>query len=130
MMMFGSRVRFGITYKSNQPGFQIYTRKYFHNFKVAISNENYEGAQGCNLPSINAYIISEKKKIGVYSCLDYKPIQTWNVPASTEDSEILYINVSKDDKKIGVAMGRHVIKDQYKLTEIMIYAFEEDLGEY
>lgn len=44
VMMFGSRVRFGITYKSNQPGFSVYTRKYFHNFKVAISNENYEGA--------------------------------------------------------------------------------------
>jgi hypothetical protein len=44
VMMFGSLVRFGITYKSNQPGFTIYTRKYFHNFKCAISNKNYEGA--------------------------------------------------------------------------------------
>lgn len=52
VMMFGSRVRFGITYKSNQPGFAVYTRKYFHNFKVAISNENLEGAQGCNLPNL------------------------------------------------------------------------------
>ena len=33
-MMFGARVRYGITYKHDQPGFQIFTRKYFHNFKV------------------------------------------------------------------------------------------------
>jgi hypothetical protein len=71
MMMFGARVRFGITYKSNQPGCQFYTRKYFHNFKVAITNENYEGAKGCNLPSLNSYIISGKQRIGVYSCTNY-----------------------------------------------------------
>lgn len=33
-LLFGSRVRFGISYKTNQSGFIIYTRKYFHNFKV------------------------------------------------------------------------------------------------
>jgi hypothetical protein len=26
-LMFGTRVRYGISYKTNQPGFQIYTRK-------------------------------------------------------------------------------------------------------
>ena len=33
-MMFGARVRYSITYKNDQPGFQIFTRKYFHNYKV------------------------------------------------------------------------------------------------
>ena len=45
-MMFGALVRYGITFKTNQPGFQVYTRKYFHNFKVAVTTENFEGAVG------------------------------------------------------------------------------------
>ena len=45
-MMFGAKVRFGISYKVNQPGFNLYRRKYYHNFKVQISNLNYEGAVG------------------------------------------------------------------------------------
>lgn len=36
-LMFGARVRYGVSYKTNQPGFTLYSRKYFHNFKVAIT---------------------------------------------------------------------------------------------
>ena len=57
-MMFGTRVRYGITYKANQPGFQIYTRKYWHNFKVALNTTNYEGAFGNNLGNIGAYVLA------------------------------------------------------------------------
>lgn len=39
-LLFGPRVKSGITYQSGQNGFQIYTRKYYHNFKVSISAEN------------------------------------------------------------------------------------------
>lgn len=46
VMMFGARVRYSLTYKANQPGIQIYTKKYLHNFKVAITDKNYEGAIG------------------------------------------------------------------------------------
>lgn len=60
MMMFGARVRFSITYKTNQPGLTIYTRKYFHNFKVGLSTQNLEGALGVNLPKLSAYVMSEK----------------------------------------------------------------------
>lgn len=121
MMMFGSRVRFGIAYKSNQPGFTIYSRKHFHNFKVAISNENYEGSHGSNLAKYNQYIIADKTKIGVYDCDTYELLQSWGVPTNSEDIEILTMTVSNDNQKIGVSLGRNIIKDHYKLTEIAIY---------
>jgi hypothetical protein len=79
-MMFGSRVRYGITYKSNQPGFQIYTRKYFHNFKIAISQDNMEGAIGLNLASMSSYIMAEKTKIGIYDQVNFNLTQSWNIP--------------------------------------------------
>ena len=64
--MFGARVRYGITFKANQPGFQVYSRKYFHNFKVAVTTNNYEGSVGSNLSLMKSYVMAEKTKIGVY----------------------------------------------------------------
>ena len=35
-MMFGKKVRYGITYKTNQRSFDIYRRKFMHNLKVCV----------------------------------------------------------------------------------------------
>ena len=66
VMMFGPLVRFSITYKTNQPGFTNYTRKYYHNFKVAISKKDYEGAKGVSLNSLNSYLMTDGMNIGIY----------------------------------------------------------------
>ena len=41
-MMFGSKVKYSVTYKTNQRSFDIYRRKYWHDFKVPVSDENLE----------------------------------------------------------------------------------------
>jgi len=71
-MMFGARVRYGITYKEGQPGFQIYTRKYFHNFRVSVTTKNFEGAVGDNIKSMNAYVMADKQSIALYDSLDHQ----------------------------------------------------------
>ena len=50
-MMFGSRVRYGISYKLNQKNFTIYRRKYMHNLKVCVNATNFEGCKGIELVS-------------------------------------------------------------------------------
>lgn len=65
-MMFGSKVRYCVTYKTNQRSFDIYRRKYVHDFKVPISFGNFEGSDGIEIPSINAFICSEVDKVNVY----------------------------------------------------------------
>lgn len=62
-MMFGSLVRYGITFKTNQPNFSIWVRKSFHNFKVSKTTDNMEGSVGANLPSLNQYVMTERKTI-------------------------------------------------------------------
>lgn len=74
-MMFGSRVRYGITYKANQSNFQIYSRKYYHNFKVTIDTKNYEGALGQNLASMDAYLITDKFNIIINDNKDFNIIK-------------------------------------------------------
>ena len=44
VMMFGKAVRYGVAYKTSEAGFRVWSRKYYHNFKVAIDAENYEGS--------------------------------------------------------------------------------------
>ena len=71
-LMFGAAVRYGIAYKQNQPGFTIYSRKYYHNFKVQISNNNHEGAIGANMDKADLYVMAEKTKISICEPLSFE----------------------------------------------------------
>jgi hypothetical protein len=65
-MMFGTKVRYAITFKAGEPELCIYQRKYFHHFMVQLNTENYEGSYGCNLSSINMYAIAKKHTVEIY----------------------------------------------------------------
>ena len=96
-LMFGSRVLFGIAYKENQAGFQIFSRKYYHNFKVQISKENMIGSKGCTLSSMNAFIITHGMNVTIKQNGSFEVLQSWNVPSNNKDIEILYLTVSPDE---------------------------------
>jgi len=51
----------------------------------------------------------------------YEAIQTFNVPIKHGKIEILYITCSKDETKIGVALGTKLIRGGTKINEIAIY---------
>jgi len=74
MMMFGKLVRFCVAYKTNQPGFVIYTRSSFHNFRVAIDSKNWEGAIGVNLGKLGdgLYAISKHNEINIFEANTFK----------------------------------------------------------
>jgi len=65
-MMFGSKVRYGVTYKTNQRSFDIYRRHYWHDFKVPISEENLEGSIGVPLDKQGTYLVSKINKVLIY----------------------------------------------------------------
>ena len=62
-MMFGSKVRYCITYKSNQKSFDVYRRKYEHSFNSNIVQENLCGSRGLPVESMNAFLVSQGNKI-------------------------------------------------------------------
>ena len=62
-MMFGSQVKYGITYKMNQTSFTVYTRKYTHNFKVNVAQRNYEGSNCLSIKTMDAIIVSNIDEI-------------------------------------------------------------------
>ena len=65
-LMFGSRVKYGIAFKAGQPNFEIFTRSNYHNFKVCVDNNSFEGAVGSALSKQNSYAMAEGLNVGIY----------------------------------------------------------------
>lgn len=70
-MMFGSKVRYCITYKTNQKSFQIYRRKFLHNFKVTVNNENLEGSKGLEFGKLGIFLVTKTDKVILYDSSTY-----------------------------------------------------------
>lgn len=125
-IMFGPRVRYGVAYKVNQPGIEIISRRRYHNFKVCINSNSFEGAVGQELKKTNTYAMADDLGIGIYESLSFREVQFWHVkPKISEQGkavEILYMQISNDEEKIGVILGKRLIKDQVEITEIVIFA--------
>jgi hypothetical protein len=71
--------------------------------------------------------MAEKTKIGIYDQVNFNLTQSWNIPnkktkeGEVDDIEILYMSVSKDEDKVGLVLGRNLIKEEQEITEIVIY---------
>jgi hypothetical protein len=70
-MMFGTKVRYGITYKTNQKSFNVYTREFQHNFKVNILNKNLNGSKGVEFEKLGVFFVTEVDKVLMYKTDTY-----------------------------------------------------------
>ena len=71
-MMFGSKVRYGITYKTNQKCFDIYRRKYEHDLRLNVVDANFDGSRGLSIETMNAFLVSKIDKITFYNVDTFK----------------------------------------------------------
>ena len=74
--------------------------------------------------------MAESLNVGVYSAEDFSRLQLWTLQPSDDDVEVLYVTVSKCQKKLGMLVGRQGIRDQVDITEIMVYRLNEGSGEF
>ena len=100
-MMFGSKVRYCITYKTNQKSFEVYRRKYEHDYKVTVtSGENLDGSIGLPIESMNTFLVSKGDKVCFYDVDSYKELPEYRVeikllPSGTrEPNSIISMQVS------------------------------------
>ena len=130
-MMFGSQRRFCITYKKNEPNFEIRTRKYNNNFKIQIDNDNFEGSKGINITSENVFIVSNFNKIFVYnsenfqrikqdkylnSCIKKPEDYTLDLDlfesTTRERNQILSMSIDENENYLAVLAGKNLIMKQ------------------
>ena len=48
-MMFGSKVKYGVTYKTGELCYNVFRRKYEHNFKVNLVKKDFSSSIGISL---------------------------------------------------------------------------------
>ena len=65
-------------------------------------------------------------KVGIYDQKQFSIKQELPAPASVEGAEVLYITVSADESKIGVAMGLTLIKEEKLVSDIVVYKLNDN----
>lgn len=91
-LIFGSRVRYGIAYKTNTRGFDIYTRKYEHDFKVNVHSQNLERCHGVNVQTMNRCLVSKIDHIAVYDINNYQEMKDEEIKVNLLPSTTREIN--------------------------------------
>lgn len=75
MMLFGSKVKFGICYKFLSNSFEVYMSQYEHDFLVPVVEEDCEGSKGLELKTINSFLVTKVDKIIMYDSETYQEIE-------------------------------------------------------
>lgn len=73
-MMFGSRVRYGITFKMGERSFNIYRRKYEHEYMINVLEDNLEGAKALEIKSMNVFLYTNIDKVNMVDSTTYKKV--------------------------------------------------------
>ena len=99
-MMFGNKGTLCITYKTNQKSFDIYRRKYVHNYGVNVVDENLDGSAGVQIQSMNAFLVSKVNVVKFYDVDTFQEMTKCRievplfVTTTRESNQILSLLVS------------------------------------
>ena len=74
-MMFGSKVKYGITYKTGERSFDIHRRKYEHDYLVNVVENDLDGSRGLPLVSMGAFLVSKINVIHFFDIKSYEEIE-------------------------------------------------------
>ena len=131
-MMFGSKVRYGVTYKTNQRSFDIYRRRYWHDFKVPISNENLEGSLGVEINSMNSFLVSKIDKVTIHDSDTFEPVDTLPIQLlkadTREPNQVIAIQKSKDEQYLAIISGKILIMNEQKTNQLFIFKRKKGAG--
>jgi len=114
-MMFGSKVRYCITYKTNQKSFDIYRRKYVHDYNVNVVSDNFDGQVGLPIDSMGAFLVSKIDVVQFYDVNTFKETKesTIKIPlfpsTSREPNQIISMQVSGDEQYLAVLSGKNLV---------------------
>ena len=115
-MMFGSKVRYGITFKQGEKIFTLYRRKYQHNMKVCVDDSNYEGGISIVLPKAGKFLVAKIDQVLIYDNQTFQ--QCGKIPItlmkadSREPNQIIGLVASKDEKWVAIISGKNLVMNQ------------------
>jgi len=123
-----------VTFKASQPGIKIYIRKYDHGFHETIDNISREGCCGMNIKTKEMFLITDDSHILKHSAKTFKVEQEIPLPltisTTSDDIEILSIQMSSDEKYIAVLAGKNLIKEIEEIHELLVYDISSENMEF
>ena len=117
-MMIGSMRRYGISYKQNERSFAIYTRKYMHNLRVCVDDQDYSGSKGIEIISSNLTLVSKVNELILLDSRSYNVVGKIPIPLldteSREPNEIIGMCVSSCEQYLAVVTGKNLVMKEQK----------------
>lgn len=117
-MMIGAAKRYSITYKTNEKDFEIYRRKFMHNLRVCVNENNFEGAKAVELSRSNFFLVSNISEVLIIDSSNYEVIGKLPInlleTSTREANEIIGINKSADEEMVAVISGKNLIMSEQK----------------
>jgi len=55
---------------------------------------------------------------------DFSDIEPLDVNANRDDVKILFMTVSIDQKKLGIVLGKELVRKKVEISELIIYAID------
>jgi hypothetical protein len=114
-MMIGAMKRYSITYKQNERSFDIYQRKFMHNLRVCLDDNNYEGSKSLEIVTSNLVLVSKTDQVVMYDNEYYTivgeiPI-TLLKTETREPNEVIGMQKSADENWLAIISGKNLVKD-------------------
>ena len=125
--MFGSKVRYGISFKTNQKSFDIWSRKYEHSFNANVVKKNLDGAIGLPIETMDAFLVGRGNEVKFYNVDTYQEIEEALItipliPSKTrEAAEIIGMQKSKNEEVLAIISGKNLVMAEQFANQLFIY---------
>ena len=124
-MLFGSMVKYGVTYKQDLPGFELYKRKYTHDFKNLIVDENFNKSYPLEVEIINSFLVSKNDKIMLFNSDTYAITNEFKIKihesTTREQNQILSMKMCEDEEYLAIISGKLLIKNEQQPNQLDIF---------
>jgi hypothetical protein len=124
MLVLGDNASFALTFKQNQPDFQMYTRKMYQDFKSNVNHTNFENALGMTIEGVNCFFVADDEQIYMFDDYSYQQVDQidLDLPESNtrEDIEIINMKASNDGQYVAVSVGKNMINGEEIITQVII----------
>jgi hypothetical protein len=126
-LMFGSKVRYGISFKTNQKSFDIWSRKYEHSFNANVVKKNLDGSIGLPVETMDAFLVGRGNEVRFYNVDTYQEEEEAliTIPLiksqTREAAEIIGMQKSKDEQVLAVISGKNLVMAEQFANQLFIY---------
>ena len=127
--MFGKKVKYGITYKTNQKSFDVHRRKFEHDFRVNVVEQDLDGSRGLPIDSMNAFLVSKIDTIYFYDIDSFSEIIDCKIKVQLlkkgaderEPNEIITMQISSNEQLLGVITGKNLVMKEQKPNQLFLF---------